>query len=701
MTDYNIDFKDQVVEYPNRFRQVQVAPGIVDLIPTWIEDPSQVIEEGTPVNADLFDKLRANVTRRSDTFAATAAQTVFNLTQAYLVGQGRLDVYISGVKQRSGIDFTETSPTSFTLSEGLEAGEIVEAVYFSASQALSEDLIEQVQAAEAATLAANDAAEDANDAAAGALTANLNWKEPVNDLTALNALASPQEGDTRQTKDTGYVYRYTGTDWSHIQTMDPNAINALDTRLTSQLADTETKLSVTDQPDFVRDIQRLASHKSKMTIDILSGTSRHFSVNIPLSNTKGVSYTFAKNQNDDYVIMLDGSIGNINPVYTATHFLNAGLSGAFVQEFPPNIHTVTVDDSISTVFTGTKVTFYTYRDNRGGLWEFILNEGTAGEVRKNVSVYNATAETVEIPLFEGLEYKKHTLKAVFKGQDPLNPVATPRGWLYLGGLRPQDTLTTFKVYNDTFNITETTQALYSYSNKEFAISARPAGTTVAHQFIPEHNAIGTAIKLSDQQLYADGKLVDFNTGGYAVDVETVQLIQRIKGIHPSDPTNPLMEIITYHTIKNGVVTVSGRIKFLRDTEINVGYTMMLPYFASFAKKIKTSIGNDYAVITDQQNYKEYWVEGDKTQSFAILNDVDAAEKMNTVVAMTVDNFRRTNRIGKAGVGNPFSWIEHRNASLGKLYMQQFKDITIPSGEEYRFDGRFMVTLLPNVNELIL
>lgn len=237
MTDYNIDFKDHVVQFPNRFKQVQVSPGVVDLIPTWIENPTEVIEAGTPVNSDLFDKLRANVTRRSETFSATAGQTVFNLTKAYLVDQGRIDVYISGIKQRSGVDFTETSPTSFTLSEGLDAGTIVEAVYFSASQALSEDLIEQVQAAEAAIIAANEATANAIDATEGALTANLKWKEPVNNLAALNALSNPQIRDTRQTRDTGDVYRYDGSAWVLIQTMDPNAITALETRLTSQLAD--------------------------------------------------------------------------------------------------------------------------------------------------------------------------------------------------------------------------------------------------------------------------------------------------------------------------------------------------------------------------------------------------------------------------------------------------------------------------------
>ncbi|MCY1690754.1 hypothetical protein OVA29_08810 [Exiguobacterium sp. SL14] len=46
--DNNIDFKDHIVEYPNRFKQTTVAPGIVELVPTWIETPEQIIQSGTP-----------------------------------------------------------------------------------------------------------------------------------------------------------------------------------------------------------------------------------------------------------------------------------------------------------------------------------------------------------------------------------------------------------------------------------------------------------------------------------------------------------------------------------------------------------------------------------------------------------------------------------------------------------------------------
>ena len=273
MTDYNIEFKDHKVVNPHRFRQVQVSPGIVDLIPIWIEDPSQIIEEGTAVNADLFDKLRANVTRRSETFTATAGQTVFNLTKSYLVNQGRVDVYVSGVKQRSGIDFMETNPTRITMTQGQVAGTVIEVVYFSASQALSEDLIEQVQAAEAATSAAVTATTAANTAADTARNSAMNWKEPVATLTALNAIQNPQEGDARQVTADQKGYRYDGTAWRVISELNLTPLTEVDNRLTSQLADIETDL--TQEIEVVNN--DLQTSKSTLQADIY--TARNEQVN--------------------------------------------------------------------------------------------------------------------------------------------------------------------------------------------------------------------------------------------------------------------------------------------------------------------------------------------------------------------------------------------------------------------------------------
>src|SRR5699024_2976436 len=51
--------------------------------------------------------------------------------------------------------------------------------------------------------------------------------------------SSAEEGDTRMDKSTGKVYRYDGTNWVEIQQIDAGPVNELDSRLSSQLAETD------------------------------------------------------------------------------------------------------------------------------------------------------------------------------------------------------------------------------------------------------------------------------------------------------------------------------------------------------------------------------------------------------------------------------------------------------------------------------
>ena len=67
-------------------------------------------------------------------------------------------------------------------------------------------------------------------------SAKLNWKEPVDTLD--NLPSDTVEGETRMVRDTGKVYRYNGTAWQEIQEIDATAINEVDSRLSSQLAET-------------------------------------------------------------------------------------------------------------------------------------------------------------------------------------------------------------------------------------------------------------------------------------------------------------------------------------------------------------------------------------------------------------------------------------------------------------------------------
>ena len=60
-------------------------------------------------------------------FTATAGQTLFTLTTAYIQGAVNLIVYTNGKKESVTLDYTETSTTSFTFLVGKSVGDIVEA----------------------------------------------------------------------------------------------------------------------------------------------------------------------------------------------------------------------------------------------------------------------------------------------------------------------------------------------------------------------------------------------------------------------------------------------------------------------------------------------------------------------------------------------------------------------------------------------
>lgn len=72
-----------------------------------------------------------NISIKYQRFEATEGQTLFTLTNgSYLVGKNRLIVYVGGAVQVPTFNFTETSDTSFTLSDGVPAGTIVDAMFF-------------------------------------------------------------------------------------------------------------------------------------------------------------------------------------------------------------------------------------------------------------------------------------------------------------------------------------------------------------------------------------------------------------------------------------------------------------------------------------------------------------------------------------------------------------------------------------------
>ena len=62
-------------------------------------------------------------------YTATQGQTVFTLPWSYTQGIDNLAIFINGSKQVVNVNYTESTTTSFTMASGLNAGDIVQAIY--------------------------------------------------------------------------------------------------------------------------------------------------------------------------------------------------------------------------------------------------------------------------------------------------------------------------------------------------------------------------------------------------------------------------------------------------------------------------------------------------------------------------------------------------------------------------------------------
>lgn len=74
----------------------------------------------------------------SQSFQATLNQTLFTLTNFnYVPGTGSLLIFVNGAVQRPGIDFFETSSSSFTLADASYANDVVLAIGFNYTEAVA------------------------------------------------------------------------------------------------------------------------------------------------------------------------------------------------------------------------------------------------------------------------------------------------------------------------------------------------------------------------------------------------------------------------------------------------------------------------------------------------------------------------------------------------------------------------------------
>ena len=139
----------------------------------------------------------------SQVFTATENQTVFTLTEfPYLVNVNQLMVYVTGIKQIIGVNYTETSTNSFTLTSGVVAGTKVEA-FRSVPGGAGSITTQEVENARVSSLGIGypnlKARLDDHDSNKVGILANLNTSVKTDIVSSVNEVNNARLSDKAQT----------------------------------------------------------------------------------------------------------------------------------------------------------------------------------------------------------------------------------------------------------------------------------------------------------------------------------------------------------------------------------------------------------------------------------------------------------------------------------------------------------------------
>ena len=449
-----------------------------------------------------------------------------------------------------------------------------------------------------------------------------------------------------------------------------------------------------EQTDYVEKLKGLSTYDS---MQIKKLNNNKFSV----SNVNGVtnrhmSNVFAKNANDDYFILSESYVGNTTMTELPKEYVNYTKVGGTIDSQYSTHFATEKNTKIKAEVSGEVIYFRRYGDNRGGIWEFTLDGDVDNKVK--ISTFKSTAGTDDIKLFGNLKDTTHILEGVFIGDDPLNEPTggASRGWLTYS--TTSETAKTFFSRYINLNMLRDKNLNTGMSNKDFALRIRPSGSNDEYQFVPEHNAIGTAFKINDAKILLDDKPLDILNMpvGIAYKGNSFKVIQSVYGKYPSGDN--LIRIDNIHAISlDGSVRLMGKIEVLKDIEIQDGYFLMLPVSTEVATRLKTSRHNNYPTTKTDGSRTNLTSEKDDTTSFIFTSSTNT----NLYSAMTVhDPYRsiRTGKTDKYPVGQT-AWIEHRNTSMQKLYQSIYRLATITAGTELYYDGSYISGELDNVHNM--
>ncbi|UXR08204.1 hypothetical protein [Staphylococcus phage vB_ScaM-V1SC04] len=352
-----------------------------------------------------------------------------------------------------------------------------------------------------------------------------------------------------------------------------------------------------------------------------------------------------------------------------------------VLEGNDNPYSLEVGTTIEHTFTGYSISMTANTNTRGGMWKASID----GSFIKNISTFSTGGITTFL-ISDELENKEHTLVLEFIGQDPDNPVSSPRGWIRTGKYNEYyNTFTILKKENVT-GISKVIDVAYPTSNKEYAIAVRPKDSSSSTEFFPYHG-VQTSFRGENyvRQLIVDGVDVDLTKKKENIQFKEARLIQKIEHKLSTD-TSIRMECTFIVTFKDSKVYNDVRFKWVQPSQITSGYVFQMPFdYNWFSSVVVDSV--------EQVNQSdEFGTQSDFNNDNAkVYTGFSNDEVGKDYIYQCV--------INKVSIPVDRLWLQHRDERLQKLYPQYYNATIKEAGDIDVFSGYYEIVKIKDANKV--
>ena len=405
------------------------------------------------------------------------------------------------------------------------------------------------------------------------------------------------------------------------------------------------------------------------------------------SDTEGVEYQF-KLDDDGMLLMRGGIAAPVQFSGVSTDAQN--LVGNFVtsETNPSGNYARNPGDTFDLDFEGTGLIFHHFADDRGGVWDIVIDGAPAIQV----STWAASAGGVATTVVTGLSEGAHTCVFTFAGDDPVNPPSSgagnSRGWFFLPSTPGFHTGT--GISESAPKIIEGTgtnrRAVMSPSSiPEFAINVVPDGTGLAGTWVPQHGAGGVgACRNVVRDIVVDGVSIGSDITAISevsLGISRVTIVQKYTAYNANDGGGayPLWDGVITHDYRDGVLAVSQVIKTTGKFYCASGYLNMLPTDTRYADECRNGTGYTKSVAA---------VDLDTNVPFSLTACFVGSASGD---AVAFDSELPTGvESGKPLIPGEIFLQERVASFVGKYYIRSFSAENVESGKRFASQARYFL-----------